>query len=60
MEGLRTLNFWNFYHEHQIDLSTLKRRFKAVDLHGRGRLLLIPWTATVEELRKSIMLFKKN
>ena len=54
MEGLRTLNFQNFYHEQQINLSTLKRRFKAVDLHGRGRLLLIPWTATIEEVNNAV------
>ena len=48
------LEFLNVHHGHQITLSTLKRRFKALDLHGRP---LIPCRATVEE---SIMLSKKN
>ena len=35
------------YHEHQISLSTLKRRFKALNLNKRA---LIPWTADEEDV----------
>ena len=39
------LEFLNVYHGHQTTLSTLKRRFKALDLNRRP---LIPWRATVK------------
>ena len=45
------LEFLNVYHVHQISLSTLKRRFKAFDLHRR---LLIPWKATVKEVNNAV------
>ena len=45
------LEFLNVYHGHQISLSTLKRRFKALGLHRRP---LVPWRATVEEVNNAV------
>ena len=45
------LEFLNVYHGHQISLSTLKRRFKALVLHRRP---LVPWRATVEEVNNAV------
>ena len=47
---------WNFktlnmYHWHQVSSSTLKRRFKALDLH---RVPLIQWRATVDEVNCAV------
>ena len=42
----KILEFLNVYHGHQISLSTLIKRFKALGLHKRP---LTPWRATVEE-----------
>ena len=39
------------YHGHQNSLSTLKRNFKASDLHGRP---LISWRATIEEVNNAV------
>ena len=44
------LEFLNVYHGHQITLATLKRRFKAPDLH---KIPLIPWRATVEQVNNA-------
>ena len=46
-----TLEFLNVYRGHQISLSTLKRRFKTLDLYRKP---LIPWTATVGEVKNSV------
>ena len=48
---IEILEFLNVYHGHQISLSALKRRFKALDLHRRP---LIPWRATVEEVNNAV------
>ena len=45
------LEFLNVYHGHQISLSTLQRRFKALGLHRRP---LVPWRATVEEVNSAV------
>ena len=45
------LEFLNVYHGHQISLSILNRRFKALDLL-RGSL--IPRRATVEEVNNAV------
>ena len=41
------LKFLNFYNGHQINLATLKGRFKTLDLHRRP---LISWRPTDEEV----------
>ena len=45
------MEFLNVCHEHQFSLSTLKRKFKALDLLRRP---LIPWRATVEEVNIAV------
>ena len=45
------LEFLIVHHRHQINLSTLKRRFKALDLHRRP---LVSWRATVEEVNNAV------
>ena len=47
-----SLEFFNVYHEHQINLFTLKRRFKTLNLHRR--LPLIPGTANVQEINNVV------
>ena len=39
------------YNGHQINLSTLKKRFKALDLH---RVSLIQWRASVDEFNYAV------
>ena len=45
------LEFFNVYHGHQISLSALKRRFKALGLHRRP---LVPSRATIEEVDNAV------
>ena len=43
--------FLNAYYGHQISLSTLKRRFRALDFHRKP---LIPWRETVGEVNNAV------
>ena len=45
------VEFLNVHHGHQVSLSTLKRRFKALDLHRKS---LIQCRATVEEVNNNV------
>ena len=45
------MEFLNVYHGHQISLSTLNRRFKALDL---GRTPLLPRRPTVEKVNNAV------
>ena len=52
-EGLPTLKLktLNMYNGHQISLSTLKKRFKALGLH---RVSLIQWRASADEVNYAV------